>query len=521
MVGTWKDPAFGSQTGTTYKTNLDNAHAVAKRFADAFAAHEIFAPTFSFVPGDVNTGTEKITETAHGMVNDQQIKLTTTGTLPAPLVVGTTYFVVGVTANDFQLALTSGGAAINLTDGGTGVHTLTAQPSMHVTVDAGTLWNGVTLTEIVEQITITIVAPTTNPRKDRVVRSRATGVISVVAGAEGASPVPPAVGAGRSPICQISLITLQTSIVNTDLTDERVATQRADPILWTSAREIQTPLTIGPIVRPALTAFNGSDVVFVDSTNRDLRLYRHDGETFAEVGTELNIAALNAAAIAALNATDIALLDDGNLDLRLYRLSGGTWTLIGTELPITGVVLPSLTALNGTDIAMEDAGNEDLRVYRFDFGAETWSQIGSDLNNPGVAPPQLSAFNKTDIARFGDTLANPDELALYRFNGTVFAKVGTEILITSAGDAAITALNSTDIAFIDETQRDIRIYRWDEDAATFAQVGNQLSLPVGLNDPAMVAINGTDIVYIDGTQDQLRLYRFGFALEGPPAPPLA
>lgn len=39
-VGTWVDPAFGSQTGTVLKTNYDNAHAVAKRFADAFAAHE-------------------------------------------------------------------------------------------------------------------------------------------------------------------------------------------------------------------------------------------------------------------------------------------------------------------------------------------------------------------------------------------------------------------------------------------------------------------------------------------------
>lgn len=43
-VGTWAAPLFGSQTGTAYKTNLDNCIAVAERIARAFAPHAKTTP---------------------------------------------------------------------------------------------------------------------------------------------------------------------------------------------------------------------------------------------------------------------------------------------------------------------------------------------------------------------------------------------------------------------------------------------------------------------------------------------
>lgn len=51
---------------------------------------------------------------AHGLSNTQKIAFFN-GTPPAPLVEGTTYFVVGSTADTFQVAATSGGAVIDLT----------------------------------------------------------------------------------------------------------------------------------------------------------------------------------------------------------------------------------------------------------------------------------------------------------------------------------------------------------------------------------------------------------------------
>jgi len=67
-----------------------------------------------------------ITKTAHGLANDQQVRFTTSGTLPAPLSPTNTYFVVNASANTFSVSATQGGTGIATTTAGTGTHTVTA-----------------------------------------------------------------------------------------------------------------------------------------------------------------------------------------------------------------------------------------------------------------------------------------------------------------------------------------------------------------------------------------------------------
>jgi hypothetical protein len=77
----------------------------------------------TFIPGDVNTGSDDITITAHGYVDDDPVVFfNTNGELPLPLIANTKYYVVGATANTFQVSATVGGPAINLTSSGTGTH---------------------------------------------------------------------------------------------------------------------------------------------------------------------------------------------------------------------------------------------------------------------------------------------------------------------------------------------------------------------------------------------------------------
>ena len=71
----------------------------------------------------VDTGTETLTSNAHGYANGTAVQVASTATLPGGLSASTTYYVVGATANTFQLALTSGGSPINLTSAGTGTIT--------------------------------------------------------------------------------------------------------------------------------------------------------------------------------------------------------------------------------------------------------------------------------------------------------------------------------------------------------------------------------------------------------------
>lgn len=70
------------------------------------------------------------TNTGHGLVAGDAVYLTTTGALPTGLAVNTRYFVIatGLTADDFRLSATRGGAAINTTGSQSGVHTLWYNP---------------------------------------------------------------------------------------------------------------------------------------------------------------------------------------------------------------------------------------------------------------------------------------------------------------------------------------------------------------------------------------------------------
>lgn len=94
-------------------------------------------------------------------------------------------------------------------------------PAMKVHLDAGFIFNGTTLTAVAAQDTGTITAPSSNPRIDRVVVDELTGVVSVVTGAENASPVAPAITEGKIPVAQVLLQTSSATIQNSMITDER------------------------------------------------------------------------------------------------------------------------------------------------------------------------------------------------------------------------------------------------------------------------------------------------------------
>ena len=83
--------------------------------------------TLTFVPGDVATGTEIITVSLD-IATGQEIRFTTTGVIPAPLVVGTVYYAIRVDATHIKVATTLtlalAGTAVDLTTQGTLVHTL-------------------------------------------------------------------------------------------------------------------------------------------------------------------------------------------------------------------------------------------------------------------------------------------------------------------------------------------------------------------------------------------------------------
>ena len=75
-------------------------------------------------PFTVNTITDIITNTngQHNLSNDQIITVTTSGTLPSPLLTNTFYYIINRTGNTFQVSLSKGGLPVNITTVGVGTH---------------------------------------------------------------------------------------------------------------------------------------------------------------------------------------------------------------------------------------------------------------------------------------------------------------------------------------------------------------------------------------------------------------
>jgi hypothetical protein len=65
------------------------------------------------------------TKVAHGLVAGNSVKFTTSGALPTGLTAGTVYYVIsaGLTADNFEVSLTPGGAAVNTSVSQSGTHT--------------------------------------------------------------------------------------------------------------------------------------------------------------------------------------------------------------------------------------------------------------------------------------------------------------------------------------------------------------------------------------------------------------
>lgn len=78
-----------------------------------------------------NASPAVVAYTAHGFSAGDAVVFTTSGALPTGLTAGTVYYVIstGLTADEFRVSATSGGAAINTSSDGSGTHSVTAHYS--------------------------------------------------------------------------------------------------------------------------------------------------------------------------------------------------------------------------------------------------------------------------------------------------------------------------------------------------------------------------------------------------------
>ena len=131
---------------TDTSTTPDFLNRVKFQFENAGSYGLSKPASFTFLPGDVNIGTDAIVVTGkvatQGGVGGDAMRFSTTGTLPAPLVAGTTYYgssdfsfgTITIVVFATKADALAGTNRINLTTTGSGTHTFSG---------AGEIWDGI------------------------------------------------------------------------------------------------------------------------------------------------------------------------------------------------------------------------------------------------------------------------------------------------------------------------------------------------------------------------------------------
>lgn len=129
-VTTFADASILTSDFATTTANSDVVDLTTARTACLVAAVTVAASTAdTFVDGDVSTGDDTITLTAHGWQTGRKVAATTSGVLPGGLS-ATDYYVIRVDADTIKLASSyansQAGTAVDITSAaGGGTHTLT------------------------------------------------------------------------------------------------------------------------------------------------------------------------------------------------------------------------------------------------------------------------------------------------------------------------------------------------------------------------------------------------------------
>lgn len=233
-------------------------------------------------------------------------------------------------------------------------------PDMTVRIDAGYVLTALGVTELSGQTSATIVAPTTNPRIDRVVIDRLSGTISIITGVEAASPVAPDIPSGKAPCCQVLLDNspATTSITASLITDERVI------INYSSAPTIVLSRTLVDSAKTFVVGDMNQIFVITPTVTRILTL----PTTSVQAGDMIeihNLAASQKITIEASGGADIASFQAGSMKLVALQATptlDSHWRILdvyGGASPSFRVVLGS-TQLNITAIDKVEFDTEDF-----------------------------------------------------------------------------------------------------------------------------------------------------------------
>jgi len=264
--------------------------------------------------------------------------------------------------------------------------------------------------------------------------------------------------------------------------------------------QIGSSLNLSSASVHSISAMNKNEIALLESNSSQLRYMEWDGNVFAQVGSAVTV---SEGVVGRLTSTDVVAYNSGTEELITFRWGGASWSQVGNRLDVGYMEDDRMCAMGSNACAISNTWTNRLEHYSFD---------GTDWTSDGYLTitlynAALIALNATDIAVVG---GSSDWIRTYRWTGSAWEQIGNTFSINISG-TDVTALNSTDIVTV--SNQTINTFRFDGTDWTKIGVDNYLT---GTGSK-VTALNGIDIAFIDSTSDDLSVYRFDFSVGSGPS----
>lgn len=292
----------------------------------------------------------------------------------------------------------------------------TNPPSMAVRIGAGTIdHSGASQVRQSLQTTAALVAPAANPRNDLVVYDVVTGAISVIAGAEAASPVDPLVPTNKRRAARVRMRVGMTSVLNSDIDDLRA---HGVAEAWRTGGVM---LTIDDVAMPGWVMCNDGTIGSAGS-NATTRAHADTGALYTLIWNKVADAyAPVTGGRGASAAADFA----ANKPIALTKMLGRSLAIAGSG---AGLTARALGATTGAETHVLSQAETPLKSH------------AHGISDPGHQHNQINngdnGVNPTGPYSVGSTVGQT------QYTGTVTTNNGTGITVNAAGDASATAHNN-------------------------------------------------------------------------------
>jgi hypothetical protein len=362
---------------------------------------------FSFVDGDVTTGSDSIAETAHGLETGDIVRLTTTGVLPAGLALATNYWVIRVDADNFKLASSlanaEAGTAVDITAAaGGGTHTVTESERVHAAIDVN-LVN--TLTISATDLDIRDLSHT----QDSVKIGDGTDFLAI--DASGNIGVTDAGGS------------LTVDAVNLDIRDLAFATDKVD----VTGSEVS--LDAGTLAALENITVSATDLDIRDLTHASDSVKIGDGTDFLAIAADGSIAVTDNGASLTVDAVNLDIRD-----LAAATDSVSAWMKDGAGTALTSTLVGAKQSLDvnvANDILVDDTANTAIAA-----AASTVSTSAALIASPLADRKYVAIYNNGSKAVYiGPSGVSTSSGFPVHVGGILEARVGSAVAIHAVAES--------------------------------------------------------------------------------------